>query len=153
MAAFLARRYAEAVDVRRGDAAPQRFVWRGRHYTVREVLGHWVRTGAWWQRAGAACAGTGEPDAAEPGAGAGSGALAGSGLVTAELPPAPRWGQRAWGEPAPEVGVAAVPGEVDDDEREFWRVEATVGRGGSPVVVELCFAWATGAWTVTAVAD
>lgn len=99
MAAILARRYAETVDVRRADQAPGRFVWRGRHYTVRAVLAHWIRTGAWWQQPG------------------------------------------------------PVPGEVDDDEREFWRVEATAGHSGIPVVVDLCLAWATGLWTVTAVAD
>lgn len=132
MAAFLARRYAEAVDVLRADAAPARFVWRGRPYTVRQVFTHWISTGAWWQQVAVARAGWGEPE-------------------TMPLPSSPRWGQRAWGEPAPDVGVAAL-GEVDDDEREFWRVEAATGRG-APVVVDLCFACATGSWTVTAVAD
>lgn len=145
MAAFLARRYAEAVDVLQADGAPSRFVWRGRHYTVRQVLAHWVRTGAWWQQAGAAHLVTGET-ATE------TGRQVDGGLATVQLPPSPRWGQRAWGEPAPDVGVAAAPGEVDDDEREFWRVEASIGRG-VPVVLELCLAWATGSWTVTAVAD
>ena len=145
MAAFLARRYAEVVDVLRGDDAPSRFVWRGRHYTVRQVLAHWIRTGAWWQQGGAARLAVGEtPETA--------GSRVDGGLATVDLPPSPRWGQRAWGEPAPDVGVAAEPAEVDDDEREFWRVEASIGRG-VPVVVELCFAWATGSWTVTAVAD
>lgn len=41
---------------------------------------------------------------------------------------------------------------VGDDERELWRVEAATGRG-APAVVELCFAWATGVWTVDSVLD
>jgi hypothetical protein len=38
-----------------------------------------------------------------------------------------------------------------DDEREFWRVEARASHGSA--VVELCFGWSTGMWTVTAVFD
>jgi hypothetical protein len=41
---------------------------------------------------------------------------------------------------------------VGDDERELWRVEA-VAAGRSPMVVELCFAWRTGTWTVDTVMD
>lgn len=150
MVAFLARRYAEAVDVMRGDDAPARFVWRGRHYTVVAVLAHWIRTGAWWQQVALSVAGGG---AADPGAGFDTAGFDTAGFDTAPLPPSPRWGQRAWGEPAPDVGVAAAVGEVDDDEREFWRVEASVGRAGIPVVVELCFRWTDGSWTLTAVGD
>ena len=40
-----------------------------------------------------------------------------------------------------------------DDERELWRVEAAPAYGGSVVVAELCFAWATGRWTVRSVLD
>ena len=121
MPAFLARRYAEPVDVFRADEAPAHFVWRGRHYTVRQVLARWIRTGAWWQ----------QPDAAR--------------LVTGEPAPDADHADHA------DLGVAC--GEVDDDEREFWRVEAAGGSGRTPVVVELCFTWGTGAWTLTAVAD
>lgn len=146
MVAFLARRYAEAIEVIRGDDAPARFVWRGRHYTVRAVLAHWVRTGTWWEagREQMARLMTGDDAAAsDPPAE----------LQLVPMPPAPRWGQRAWGEPAPDVGVSVVPAEVDDDEREFWRVEASIGRSGMPAVVELCFAWSTGTWTIDAVMD
>jgi hypothetical protein len=146
MVVFFARRYAEVIDVVRGDDAPAQFVWRGRHYTVRTVLAHWIRTGAWWQHAAAAVTNGG---AAQNAVGP---APLSAGEVIA-LPPSPRWGQRAWGEPAPDVGVVARPGEVDDDEREFWRVEASIGRTGVPVVVEMCFAWSDGAWTLTGVAD
>lgn len=50
MASFLARRYAEPVDVMRGDDAPTQFLWRSRLYVVRAVLGHWLEAGAWWTR-------------------------------------------------------------------------------------------------------
>jgi hypothetical protein len=43
-------------------------------------------------------------------------------------------------------------GTVGDDEREVWRVEASIGAG--PVaVVELCFSWSTGRWALAAVLD
>ena len=47
----MTRRYDDPVDVRRGDEAPAQFLWRGRLYVVREVLAHWVETGAWWRAA------------------------------------------------------------------------------------------------------
>jgi hypothetical protein len=49
MPAFLARRHADPVEVVRRDSAPTQFLWRGRLYVVREVLDHWLRSGAWWQ--------------------------------------------------------------------------------------------------------
>jgi hypothetical protein len=45
----MSRRYADPVDVRRGDDAPAEFVWRGRLYSVRAVLGHWMEAGGWWR--------------------------------------------------------------------------------------------------------
>jgi len=43
---------------------------------------------------------------------------------------------------------------IGDDERELWRVEARAGRAtGGSVVVELCFAWRRGTWTVDTVMD
>ena len=44
----MTRRYDDAVEVRRRDEDPAEFLWRGRYYAVREVLAHWVETGAWW---------------------------------------------------------------------------------------------------------
>jgi hypothetical protein len=61
MAAFLARRHADPVEVVRRDAAPARFHWRDRRYDVREVLDHWLRTGAWWQAAALTRLASGEP--------------------------------------------------------------------------------------------
>jgi hypothetical protein len=43
------RRYDDPVQVRRRDDDPAEFLWQGRFYAVREVLAHWVETGAWWQ--------------------------------------------------------------------------------------------------------
>lgn len=58
------RRYDDTVDVRRRDDVPAEFLWRGRIYLVREVLSHWVETGAWWRTpAAAAVYGTDDPDA------------------------------------------------------------------------------------------
>jgi hypothetical protein len=48
------RGYDDTVHVRLGDArpdgrrAPDQFLWRGRLYLVREVLGHWRERQAWW---------------------------------------------------------------------------------------------------------
>jgi len=35
------------------DAAPRSFLWRGRLYVVREVLGHWRDRREWWASAAA----------------------------------------------------------------------------------------------------
>jgi hypothetical protein len=96
MPAFLARRYAVATDVERGDDAPTAFTWRGRRYAVMAVLDHWWETTAWW--------------------------------------------------------ASLDNGAIGDDEREVWRVEARTTRGGC-AVVELCFAWSTGIWTLDTVLD
>lgn len=46
------RRYGDPIDVRRGLVAgldaPEQFVWRGRLWVVRDIIAHWVKTGAWW---------------------------------------------------------------------------------------------------------
>jgi hypothetical protein len=60
----MARRYAETVQVQTagtGGPAPSAFVWRGRRYVVRGVLGHWRERRAWWAGAAAlALHGSGE---------------------------------------------------------------------------------------------
>ena len=44
--------YGEPVNVQpRDDGRPARFVWRGRLYTVRAILEHWVINREWWQDA------------------------------------------------------------------------------------------------------
>lgn len=53
----MVRRYGDPVEVRpAGDpdaAAPGSFLWRGRLYVVRSVLGHWRERRAWWNAAAA----------------------------------------------------------------------------------------------------
>jgi Family of unknown function (DUF6504) len=45
------RAYGEPVDVQaRDDGRPARFVWRGRLYTVRVIVEHWVINREWWQQ-------------------------------------------------------------------------------------------------------
>lgn len=48
------RQYDDPIDVRRGMVAghdaPEQFLWRGRLWVVREIIAHWVRTGAWWEQ-------------------------------------------------------------------------------------------------------
>ena len=45
------RRYDDPVEVRKGpEEDPEQFLWRGRLWQVREVVAHWVETGAWWSR-------------------------------------------------------------------------------------------------------
>ncbi|MDX6327247.1 MAG: hypothetical protein QOK15_3601 [Nocardioidaceae bacterium] len=50
------RRYDEEIDVRRGlvagQEAPAQFLWRHRLWVVRDIISHWVETGAWWEHAG-----------------------------------------------------------------------------------------------------
>lgn len=50
------RRYDDPVDVQRGRVqgveGPEGFRWRDRDWQVREVVGHWVETGAWWRGQG-----------------------------------------------------------------------------------------------------
>ncbi len=42
--------YGEPADVQaRPDGRPLRFVWRGRLYTVRAILEHWVINREWWR--------------------------------------------------------------------------------------------------------
>ncbi len=51
------RLYADPVEVRPapGDetGAPAAFLWRGRLYVVRDVLGHWCERRSWWSSAAA----------------------------------------------------------------------------------------------------
>jgi len=60
----MVRRYEEPIEVRVGegidlagvinrvpDSSPSAFLWRGRLYVVREVIGHWRERRAWWREA------------------------------------------------------------------------------------------------------
>jgi hypothetical protein len=58
------RRYDDEVEVRKGaDEDPDQFLWRGRLWQVREVVAHWVETGAWWSRPSSAAASSGSASA------------------------------------------------------------------------------------------
>lgn len=140
----MTRRYDDPVDVRRstvgagpgaGPGAPAQFLWRGRLYVVREVLGHWVEVRPWW-RAGAARAllGTDTPDASQP-----SGALA---LAAPPLAPA---------HPGP--SGRAPDRTVDEGEREVWRVEAGAGRLHGTGVYDLCLDPVDGTWSLARALD
>ena len=152
----MGRRHADEIEVRRRDEAPEQFLWHSRLYVVREVLEHWFEAGAWWT-SGAALALTTGSDAPASFGGAAP-AMAGragaeADLVLAPIPASPKWAQRAWGEPAPDVGASVGPISIDDGEREFWRVEAAAGRSASPGVYDLCFDWSRGGWQLMEVHD
>ena len=45
----MVRRYDEVIEVRESPASgPALFLWRGRVYSVRSILGHWRERRAWW---------------------------------------------------------------------------------------------------------
>jgi hypothetical protein len=66
------RMYGDPVEVRpRSDQAdePAAFLWRGRLYVVRDVLGHWRERSSWWSSPAARLVhgvGEGAPDHTEP---------------------------------------------------------------------------------------
>lgn len=142
----MSRLHTDVVEVARRDDEPAQFLWRGRLYVVREVLARWTESGGWWRSAAvqAVSSGDGSADPLAP-------------LETAPIPSSPRWAQRAWGEPAPDVGAAVAPASVDDGEQDWFRVEAGAGRSGSGTagtgVYDLCFDWSTGGWSLARVLD
>lgn len=120
----MVRRYEDPVEVRTAagdDDRPVGFLWRGRLYVVRDVLGHWRERRAWWTSA-AALAVHGE--GADPGQ-----ARAGAVPVAGAPGAAPVEG------PFPGVSTA---GEALSGEREVWRVEASRGRVHGTGVFDLC---------------
>lgn len=144
----MSRYYADPVEVSRRDDVPAQFLWRGRLYLVREVLASWVESGCWWRTPAATALSSGlDGPAGEPAT------PAAPELVLAPLPPSPKWVQRAWGEPAPDVGASAGPAGVDDGEREYWRVEAGAGRSAELGIYDLCLDPLRGAWTVARAHD
>ncbi len=144
----MSRLLTDLVEVRRRDDQPVQFLWRGRLYVVREVLARWTESGGWWRASVVSVLSSGDADVAPGGAGA-----VPAPLETAPIPSSPKWAQRAWGEPAPDVGAAVGPAQVDDGEREWWRVEAGSGRAAGTGVYDLCFDWAQGTWSLARVLD
>jgi hypothetical protein len=144
------RLHADPVEVRPTDTGtgpePEQFLWRGRLYMVREVLARWTESGGWWRTPAVRALTSGD----DLGLGAPH-----DPLETAPIPASPKWAQRAWGEPAPDVGAAAPSplGGVDDRERSWWRVEAGRGAVDGTGVYDLCLDEASGAWTLTRVLD
>ncbi len=144
----MSRLHVDAVEVQRHDDVPARFLWRGRLYEVREVLSRWTESGGWWRAAGVRALSSGEPAVpaeADP-------------LETAPIPSSPRWAQRTWGEPAPEVGAAVGPASIDDGEQEWFRVEAGCPPFTGPSspgtgVFDLCLSWTSGRWHLARVLD
>ena len=144
----MSRLHVDAVEVQRHDDVPAQFLWRGRLYKVREVLSRWTESGGWWRSAGVLALSAGDAGEADP--------LAP--LETAPIPSSPKWAQRAWGEPAPDVGAAIGPASVDDGEQEWFRVEAgcppfTGPSSAGTGVFDLCFSWSSGCWTLARVLD
>lgn len=109
----MVRRFSDPVEVRNASGPrrePEAFIWRGRLYVVRDVLGQWHERRAWWR----------DPVT--------------EGLETTEGAPALQPG----GAPAggadgrgPSTLVAAAR------ERQVWRVEASPGWSFAPGVYDL----------------
>lgn len=140
----MSRLHTDPVEVRRSDDEPAQFLWRGRLYVVREVLARWTEAGRWWNAPAVSALSTGDASPAEVGS---------VPLGTAPVPSPPRWAQRAWDEPAPDVGVPVGPASVDDGECDWWRVEAGAGAAAGTGVYDLCFDWSRGAWSLARVLD
>ena len=141
----MTRLHTDVVEVQRRDDEPAQFLWRGRLYAVQEVLARWTESGSWWT--GTTVRALASGDAAAPCT------SATSPLETAPIPASPKWAQRAWGEPAPDVGASVGPVSIDDRERDWWRVEAGAGRSAGTGVYDLCFSWSTGRWALARVLD
>ena len=108
------RRTANAVIAACCIAIAVAFLWRGRLYVVRDVLGHWCERRSWWtSHAARLVHGEGAESAAGPGSAADTGS--GEGAVTGG------------------VRVAELA-----QEREVWRVCASRGRSYAEGVFDLC---------------
>ena len=129
------RRYADSIDVSRGlvagQEAPSQFLWRGKLWVVRDVVSHWVETGAWWDQPGVAAL-FGATTAADDNGGR----------------------SVARSDEHISAGAAELTGGGADllGEREVWRVEAIRGQEASGVF-DLSFDWASGSWFLVRVAD
>src|SRR4051794_41694722 len=77
------RTYADPVEVRTGTGedtdTPAAFLWRGRLYVVRDVLGHWRERRSWWSSRAARLV------HGEGGEGGGDQQVAGTGVRVADL--------------------------------------------------------------------
>lgn len=58
------------------------------------------------------------------------------------------------GAPAdPLAPLVTAPASIDDDEQDWFRVEAGAGRSAGTGVYDLCFHWSTGGWSLARVLD
>jgi hypothetical protein len=112
----MVRRYDEVIEVREtSSSGPALFLWRGRVYAVRSILGHWRERRAWWlEGATARLLGLEQPSP-----------------VGDPSVPGPR--EDPWEEPLSEAEAAVA----DVLEREVWRVEAGAGRSDTVGVYDL----------------
>ena len=121
------RRYDDPVEVRKGaDEDPEQFLWRGRLWQVREVVAHWVETGAWWARRPTS-QGAGQPE------GGPDGGPEGGGVDTDLLREREVW------------RVAAARGRV----AALQSPEHDPGFG----VFDLVFSWSEGSWQLVRALD
>lgn len=51
----MGRRVAADIEVRMREQSPEQFLWKGRLYLVRSVLGRWLERNAWWESGGLPC--------------------------------------------------------------------------------------------------
>jgi hypothetical protein len=147
-------------------------VWRGRLYTVRAILEHWIVNREWWQDPDPlGSSGPSAPDPAHPEPWGPSGPSGpepahpepwGSSGPPAPEPPHPdpaqsnsaqsdsgqsRSSHPEPGRPEPAQPEPAQP-EPGHPELEFWRVEASPGQGMAAGVYELRRDAASDAWTL-----
>ena len=118
----------EQVEVRRGgfhghDPTPEQFLWRGRLFSVRTVLDHWVDSGTWCLSPVDRGGRKGPLREAERTA---------EGRVLALLDA--------------EQALVAL-----GEQREYWLVEASTGRHAAPGVYELSFDPVSTRWDLDAV--
>jgi len=125
------RRYDDPVEVRKGaDEDPDQFLWRGRLWQVREVVAHWVETGAWWARRPAAPA---APEAS------GADQTRGTGAVDTDL----LREREVWRVAAARGRVAAAQSAV---------AQSPENDPGF-VVFDLVFSWSEGSWQLVRAMD
>jgi Family of unknown function (DUF6504) len=106
------RMYADPVEVRPvpgdGTGAPAAFLWRGRLYVVRDVLGHWRERRAWWSTPAARL-------------------VHGEGEGPVGVARAGREADPGAGQGGDQVARASRVADLAE-EREVWRVAASPGR-------------------------
>jgi hypothetical protein len=120
----MVRRYDEVIEVREtSTSGPALFLWRGRVYAVRSVLGHWRERRAWWLEGATARLLGLEPSVS----------------LTSPTSSTSSTSSMSSTEPAGDSGddTAGAAAVADVLEREIWRVEAGAGRSDTVGVYDL----------------